>query len=109
MPFGLTNASAIFMNLMNLILVSMLDKFILVFLDNILVYSESKEEYLQHIREVLTVLHQNQLYAKPAKCEFAKDTVEYLRFLIGINSIGPKERKTKIIKEWKIPTLVTDV
>lgn len=109
MPFRLTNAPATFMNLMNTILAPFLDKSVLVFLDNILIYSKSPEEHVKHVREVLEILQQHQLFVRKEKCEFAKKEVEYLGFLVGVNGVGPEERKTKIIKNWKQPTTVADI
>jgi hypothetical protein len=70
MPFGLTNAPAFFMNLMNKVFMEELDKFVVVFIDDILVYSQSTEEHGQHLRIVLRKLRNHQLYAKFSKCEF---------------------------------------
>ena len=73
MSFGLTNAPAAFMDLMNRVFRPFVDKFVIVFIDDILVYSKSKEEHEQHLREVFETLRQEQLYAKFSKCEFWKD------------------------------------
>ena len=70
MPFGLTNASAAFMDLMNRVFRPYLDKFVIVFIDDILVYSSSKEEHAEHLRIVLQTLREHQLYAKFSKCQF---------------------------------------
>jgi hypothetical protein len=70
MSFGLTNAPTHFMYLMNLIFMPELDKFVVVFIDDILIYSQNKEEHAEHLRIILTRLHDNQLYAKFSKCEF---------------------------------------
>ena len=75
LPFGLTNAPATFMCLMNSVLNKYLDKFVLVFIDDILVYSKSEEEHKEHLRIVLQTLKENQLYAKFSKCEFYKDKI----------------------------------
>ena len=74
-PFGLTNAPAIFMNLMNKIFMPYLDKFVIVFIDDILIYSRSKEEHARQLRIVLQTLREHQLYAKFSKCEFWLDKV----------------------------------
>src|SRR6185295_7683686 len=78
LPFGLTNAPATFMRLMQEVLQPFLDKFVIVFLDDILIYSKSKEEHEQHLKMVLEVLRQNKLYAKKSKCEFFKRKLEFL-------------------------------
>ena len=77
-PFGLTNAPAVFMCLMNKIFTPCLDKFVVVFIDDILVYSATQEEHEQHLRIVLQVLRNNQLYAKASKCEFWLKEVKFL-------------------------------
>jgi hypothetical protein len=78
MPFGLTNAPATFQCLMNDILSPFLRKFVLVFLDDILVYSPSLEEHISHLRQVLSLLRQHQLFMKLSKCSFAQKQLEYL-------------------------------
>jgi len=70
MPFGVTNASAVFMDYMNMIFIPFLDKFVVVFIDDILIYSRNQEEHVEHLRLVLGILREKQLYAKLSKCEF---------------------------------------
>jgi hypothetical protein len=70
MSFGLTNALAFFMNLMNIVFMDYLDKFVVVFIDHILIYSQSEEEHVDHLKMVLQRLREHQLYAKLSKCEF---------------------------------------
>ena len=77
MPFGLTNAPAIFMDLMNRIFQPYLDQFVIVFIDDILIYSSSKEDHEAHLRVVLQILRENQLYAKFSKCQFLLDNVAF--------------------------------
>ena len=79
MPFGLTNAPATFMDLMNRVFKEYLDKFVIVFIDDILMYSKTEEEHKEHLRLVLQVLKSNQLYAKFSKCEFWLNKVTYSR------------------------------
>ena len=83
MGFGLCNAPATFMGMMNEYLRPFLDKFVVVFLDDILIYSDSVEEHIVHLRQVLSVLREKQLYAKASKCEFLKEEVEFLGFIVG--------------------------
>jgi len=83
MPFGLTNAPATFQTLMNSILWPYIDKFVLVYLDDILVYSNSEEEHLEHLRLVFDTLRQHQLYAQPKKCTFNKLNVEFCGSIVG--------------------------
>ena len=83
MPFGLTNAPAKFMCMMNNIFSKYLDKFVLVFIDDILVYSKNKEEHEEHLHIVLRVLREHQLYAKFSKCDFYKPQIQYLGHIIS--------------------------
>ena len=78
MSFGLTNAHAFFMYLMNSVFMLELDKFVAVFIDDILIYSKNNEEHAQHLRIVLTQLREHKLYAKFSKCEFWLDRVQFL-------------------------------
>jgi hypothetical protein len=82
-PFGLTNAPTIFMNLMNKIFMPYLDKFVIVFIDDILIYSKDKEDHANHLRIALQVLREHQLFAKFNKCEFWLDQVEFLGHVIS--------------------------
>jgi len=83
LPFGLTNAPATFMTLMNNVFREYLDKFVVIYLDDILVYSKTKDEHVQHLRNVLSKLREHKLYAKIVKCEIMKNIVEYLRHFIS--------------------------
>ncbi|KAJ6829085.1 uncharacterized protein M6B38_359765 [Iris pallida] len=82
MPFGLTNAPAIFMDLMNRVFYQYLDKFVIVFIDDILIYSKSEEEHEKHLRIVLQTLREEKLYAKLSKCEFWLDQIPFLGHII---------------------------
>jgi hypothetical protein len=82
-PFGLTNAPATFMFLMNNVLRKYLDKFVIVFIDDILIYAKNKEEHKEHLRQVLKTLREHQLYAKFSKCEFYQDKVQYLGHVVS--------------------------
>ena len=108
-PFGLTNASTNFMCMMNNIFSKYLDKFVLVFIDNILVYSKSKEENEEHLRIVLWVLREHQLYAKFSKCDFYKPQIQYLGHIISDAGIAIDPKKIQAIKDWPTPTSVTDI
>ena len=83
MPFGLTNAPATFMSLMHKVFNPYLDTFVVVFLDDILVYSKTLQDHVQHLQTVLTVLRQNQLYGKMSKCSFCQSQVQFLGFIIS--------------------------
>ena len=87
MPFGLTNAPATFMDLMNRVFRHYLDRFVIVFIDDILVYSRSQEEHAEHLQTVLQTLRQKQLYAKFSKCEFWLDKVVFLGNVISAEGI----------------------
>ncbi|KAK1684386.1 hypothetical protein QYE76_045234 [Lolium multiflorum] len=100
-PFGLTNAPAIFMNLMNKIFMKYLDKFVIVFIDDILVYSKDKEEHAKHLKIVLQTLREHQLYAKFSKCKFWLDSVEFLGHVITKEGIAVNPSKS--VLEWKSP------
>jgi len=88
LPFGLTNAPATFMTLMNDIFREYLDQFVIIYLDDILIYSQTKKEHLKQIRLVLEILRKHQLYAKINKCEFFKKKVEYLGHYISAEGIA---------------------
>jgi hypothetical protein len=109
LPFGLTNAPATFMTLMNDIFREYLDKFVVVYLDDILIYSRTKEEHLQHVRIVLSTLRKHKLYAKLKKCELAQQQVEYTGHFISGEGISVDPRKVDTIKNWPAPTNVSEV
>ena len=103
MPFGLTNAPAMFMTLMDIVLRPFLGKFVVVLLDDILVYSRSKEEHLNHLRQVFEVLCEHQLYAKDSKCEFFKIEIHYLGHIISNEGIRMDPEKVDAILKWPHP------
>ena len=109
MPFGLCNAPATFQRIMNTILRDGLDKFVLVFLDDILVYSWTKEEHVQHLRSILSRLRSEKFYGRLAKCDFFRTEVEYLGFDVGEYGIKPSLSKIRAIAEWPTPECVRDV
>ena len=103
MPFGLTNAPATFQSLMNSIFRQHLRKFVLVFFDDILIYSKSRKEHLCHVRSVLALLRNHILYAKESKCSFEVDQVEYLGHFISGNGVSTDPRKIKVVAQWPTP------
>jgi hypothetical protein len=108
-PFGLSNAPAIFMCLMNGVFQEYLDKFVIVFLDDILIYSKSEEEHEHHLRMVLQVLRECQLYAKLSKCSFYQKQIHYLGHIISKDGIAVDLEKIEAIREWPAPKNVTEV
>ncbi|KAK1698898.1 hypothetical protein QYE76_015595 [Lolium multiflorum] len=108
-PFGLTNAPAIFMNLMNKIFMKYLDKFVIVFIDDILIYSKDKEEHAKHLKIVLQTLREHQLYAKFSKCKFWLDSVEFLGHVITKEGIAVNPSKVQSVLEWKSPKNVKEI
>jgi hypothetical protein len=109
LPFGLTNAPATFMTLMNDIFREYLDKFVIVYLDDILIYSKTKEEHMQHLHKVLNTLREHKLYAKIKKCELVQEKVEYTGHFISKDGIAVDPRKIDTIKNWPAPTNVSEV
>jgi hypothetical protein len=109
LPFGLTNAPATFMHLMHQTFREFLDDFVLVFLDDILVFSRTLEDHVRHVNQVLEVLRKEKLYAKESKCELFKEEVEFLGHQVGRNGVRMMEDKLAAIREWPVPTKVSDV
>jgi len=109
MPFSLTNAPAAFQCFVNLVFVDMLDVCIVVYLDDILVYSDNMEDHTKHVWEVLWRLCQHKLYAKPKKCEFHLDLVEYLRYFLSPDGLTMSQDKVKTICDWPKPHKVKDI
>ena len=103
MPFGVTNAPAQFMNMMNALLGEYLDKFVLVFLDDVLIYSANPQDHAEHLRKVLGKLREHKLYAKASKCEMLKTSVEFLGQQICRGGMTPTEAKLKAVHEIGLP------
>ncbi|GJZ73017.1 putative reverse transcriptase domain-containing protein [Tanacetum coccineum] len=106
MPFGLTTAPAVFIDLMNRICRTYLDKFVIMFIDDILIYSKTQEEHVEHLRLVLGLLKKEKLYAK---CEFWLREVQFLRHVINGNGIHVDPSKIEAVKNWKALRTPTEV
>ncbi|KAL4367743.1 hypothetical protein GQ457_05G022050 [Hibiscus cannabinus] len=109
MPFGLTNAPAAFMDLMNRVFKPYLDKFVVVFIDDILIYSHNKDDHAEHLRIVLQTLRECQLYAKFSKCEFWLSEVAFLGHVISAKGIMVDPKKVQTILDWRPPRNVSEV
>ncbi|RVW60053.1 Retrovirus-related Pol polyprotein from transposon 17.6 [Vitis vinifera] len=109
MPFGLTNAPAAFMDLMNRVFKPYLDQFVVVFIDDILVYSRSREEHEGHLSIVLQTLRDKQLYAKLKKCEFWLDRISFLGHVVSNDGISVDPGKVDAVANWRRPSTVTEI
>jgi hypothetical protein len=105
MPFGLTNASAIFQAYINKVLSGLIDYFMVIYLDNILIYSKPGEDYYAYIKIVIERLRKYKLYAKLSKYFFNIEEVEFLGFIVGSIGVKPDPNRILIIKKWPKPKL----
>jgi hypothetical protein len=109
LPFGLTNAPTLFMDLMNWVFQPYLDKFVVVFIDDILVYLNSFKEHEGHLRQALRTLRSHQLYAKLSKCEFWLERVTFLGHVISAKGVFIDLYKVEAVLKWERPTSVTKI
>nr|GEX05122.1 putative reverse transcriptase domain-containing protein [Tanacetum cinerariifolium] len=109
MLFGLTNASSVFMDLMTRVCKPYLDKFVIVFIDDILVYSKDEEKHEKHLKIILELLKKERLYAKFLKCDFWLDSIQFLAHVIDRSGVHVDPAKIEAIKSWAAPTMLTEV
>ncbi|WVZ71456.1 hypothetical protein U9M48_020042 [Paspalum notatum var. saurae] len=109
MSFGLTNAPAFFMYMMNSVFMNELDKFVVVFIDDILIYSKNEKEHEEHLRVVLTRLREHKLYAKFSKCAFWLKEVGFLGHILSEKGVAVDPSKVKDVLNWKQPETVTEI
>ncbi|VVA38750.1 PREDICTED: reverse mRNAase, partial [Prunus dulcis] len=109
MPFGLTNALAAFMDLMNRVFRCYLDRLVIVFIDDILVYCNSQKAHMKHLEIVLKTLRRRQIYAKFSKCQFWLDKVSFLGHMISAEGIYVDPQKIEAVLNWPRPTSVTKI
>nr|GFA56255.1 putative reverse transcriptase domain-containing protein [Tanacetum cinerariifolium] len=109
MPFGLTNAPVMFMDLMNRVCKPYLDKFVIVFINDIPIYSKDKEEHEEHLKTILELLKREQLYVKFSKCDFWLESIQFLGHVIDSEGVHVDPAKIAAIKNWATPTTPTEV
>nr|GEZ58509.1 putative reverse transcriptase domain-containing protein [Tanacetum cinerariifolium] len=109
MPFGLTNAPAIFMDLMNRVCMPYLDKFVIVFIDDILIYSKNEKQHGEHLKAILELFKNEELYAKFSKCEFWISKVQFLSHVIDSQGIHVDPAKIESVKDWASPKSPTEI
>jgi hypothetical protein len=109
MPFELSNAPSTFIRLMNIVLQPYIGKFVVVYFDDILVFSNNKEDHLQHLKIILDALRKHQLYANLKKCRFLQESLVFLGFFISVEGVKMDSEKVRAILEWPSPRSITKV
>ncbi|MFN7739640.1 MAG: reverse transcriptase domain-containing protein, partial [Cyanobacteriota bacterium] len=108
-PFGLQGAPSCFQRLMNHYLRAYIGRFVIVYLDDILIYSKTKEEHMEHLERVLKILQEKELYAKGSKCDLFKNKVHFLGFIVEDSQIQTDPEKVKVMRDWKVPETVREL
>ncbi len=108
-PFGLVNSPSIFQSFINDVFRDMLNKYVIVYIDDILIYSESLEEHIQQVRAVLKRLIQHQLYAKTEKCEFHLTSISFLGYVISHEGVAMDESKVNAVLKWSLPSTIKEL
>ena len=108
-PFRLSNAPNTFMQLMNQVLKPFIGKFVVVYFDNILIYSKTEVAHYNHVREVLAVLQANELYINLKKCSFLPDKLLFLGYVVNVDGIHVDQDKVRAVKECPTPKTVSDM
>ena len=108
-PFGLLNAPAAFQCFINEVFVDLLNVYVVIYLDNILIYSDNLEDHIKHVKEILKKLWRNKLYASPTKCAFHRNRIEFLGYILGANGLRIDNSKIWTIQDWLVPHWVKDM
>ncbi len=109
MPYGLSNLPSVFQNFMNEVFRDMLHRFVIVYIDDILIYSPNLDEHQQHVTQVLQRLRQHHLYLKLEKCEFHQSTVQFLGYVITPDGVQMDQGKEEAVRNWPQPTTVKEL
>lgn len=109
MPYGLANSPSVFQNLINNALRNMLGRYVIAYIDDILIYSTSLEEHVQHVRRILQCLLQYQLYVKAEKCEFHQQTISFLGYIISPRGVAMDQRKIQAVVKWPTPRTIREL
>ncbi len=109
MPYGLSNSPSIFQNFMNEIFRDMINRFVLIYIDDILIYSPTIEEHRRHVTQVLQRLRQHHLYLKTKKCEIHKSTIHFLGYIVTLAGVQMDQRKVEAVKNWPQPTTIKEM